>query len=218
MPAISRWNLSSAWRAAGDDLRLADWRRVFYTHVQAAPANGISQSALLVARQNNKGNALRFHRAELRNRQLPGRKDFKQHRLETFVYLVEFINQENTRPLAFKRAHQRTRPEEGTPLEVRLHALPIPVRTSRKLHIEPLQPLIESPDGLVLGYAAVALQPLNMRPGCGGNRDGQLRFARSCGPFEQQWFLQLGGEKDHLGHHRVDEVPRGREFGAEIVD
>jgi hypothetical protein len=30
--------------------------------------------------------------------------------------------------------------------------------------------------------------------------------------------LQLGGEKDHLGHYRVDEVAGGCEFGREIVD
>ena len=161
-------------------------------HVEAAPADGIAQPALLVAGQHNKGNALGFDRAELRDRQLPGGKDLKQHRLKTLVHLVQFVNQQNARPLAFKRAHQRTRPEEIAPFEARLHALPVRVLAPRELHIEPLQPLVELPDGLVLGHAAIALQPLDMRPGGLGDRYGQLRLARSRRPFEQQWFLHPG--------------------------
>jgi len=41
-------------------------------------------------------------------------------------------------------------PEEVAPFEARLHALPVGVLAPRELHIEPLQPFVELPDGLVL--------------------------------------------------------------------
>ena len=70
--------------AAGDDLRLARWRRMLHAHLQAAPADRIAQPAFLVDDQHDERNTLRLDRAEFRNRQLPGRKDFEQHRLQPF--------------------------------------------------------------------------------------------------------------------------------------
>jgi hypothetical protein len=43
--------------------------------------------------------------------------------------------------------------------------------TARELHIEPLQPFVELPDGLVLSHAPVALQPLDTRSSGFGDRD-----------------------------------------------
>ena len=62
--------------AAGDDLGFALRRRVLDPHIEAAPPYWVSQSAFLIAGEHDKGNALRRDRAELRNRELPGGKDF----------------------------------------------------------------------------------------------------------------------------------------------
>ena len=51
-----------------------------------------------------------------------------------------------------------------------------------------------------------------------GNRQRQLGFALTRGPFEQQRLLKLGGQKDNLGHHRVDEVPGCLQSVHQVVE
>ena len=41
--------------AAGDDLRLARWRRMLHAHIQAAPADRIAQPGFLVDIRTTKG-------------------------------------------------------------------------------------------------------------------------------------------------------------------
>ena len=46
--------------------------------------------------------------------------------------------------------HQRTRPKEIPPLEVRRHSLPVLVLASGDLHIEPLQAFVEAANCFLL--------------------------------------------------------------------
>ena len=133
-----------------------------------------------------------------------------KQRFKSLVNFIYFVNQQHAWPLAFERTHQGTRPKEVPPLEVRLHSLPVLVLALGELHVEPLQALVEAADRFVLGHAAVALQPFNVVfAAAAATEIASWVLPTSCGPFEQQRFLQLGGEKDHLGHHRIDEVPIG---------
>jgi hypothetical protein len=206
--------------AAGNDLRLALRRRMLDPHIQTAPPDRIAQPPLLIAGEHHKRNALGLNSPKLRNRELPGGKNLQQQSLKPFIYLVEFVNQQHARLLAFERAHQRTRPKEIAPLEVGLQLAPAPALSVplRELHVKPLKALVEAPDGLVLSDPAVALQPLDMRPGRLRNRDRELRFAAARRPFKQQRLLQLRGQKDNPGHHRVNEVPGRLEPLHQIIE
>src|ERR1017187_1629503 len=187
------------------------------TRIEAAPPYRVSQSSLLIAGEHNKRNALRRNRTKLRNRELPGGKYLKQHCFESVVYFVQLVNQQHARLVAFESAHQRTRPKEITPLEVRLHRLPVLVLALRELHVEPLQTLIEATNGLVLCHAAIALEPLDMGIGRGCYRDCELRLPGPRGSLKQERLFELRGQIDDLYHHRIDEVARCRQFAGEFV-
>ena len=62
--------------------------------------------------------------------------------------------------------------KKSRPLRFVLDALPVFVLALRELHVEPLQALVEAADRLVLGDAAVALEPLDVRARCRSDRDG----------------------------------------------
>jgi hypothetical protein len=94
-------------------------------HVKTAPSDRVSQPSFFVAGQHNEGDGLRGDGAKLGNGQLPFSEDLKQKSLKRLIYLVEFIDKKNARPVAFKRTHQRTGTEEIPPLEVRLYGLPV---------------------------------------------------------------------------------------------
>ena len=188
---------ASSRSAAGNDLRLTLRRRMLDPHIQTAPPDRIAQPPLLIAGEHHKRNALGLNRPKLRNRELPRRQNLQQQSLKSFIHLVEFVDQQHTRLLAFERPHQRTRPKEIASLEVGLQLAPAPALSVplRELHVKPLKALVEAPDGLVLSDPAVALQPLDMRPGRLRNRDRELRLAAPRRPFKQQRLLQLRGQK-----------------------
>src|SRR5580700_9495787 len=52
------------------------------------------------------------------------RSPFKRLRFESVVYLVQLVNEQHARSVAFERTHQRTGTKEISPFEVRLHGLP----------------------------------------------------------------------------------------------
>jgi hypothetical protein len=92
------------------------------------------------------------------------------------------------------------------------------VRTPCELHIEPLQPFVELPNGLVLGHAAVALQPLDMSPGSFRDRHGQLGLARPRRPFKQQRLLHPGRQVHDFDHHRINEVAGRCQYSCKIEE
>src|ERR1700678_1040944 len=151
------------WRAACDDLRFTLWRRVLDAYIEAAPSDRISETSLFVAGQNDKWNARGFDCSEFGDGELPGGEDLQQHCFETIVYFVEFVDQEHAWPFALESAHQWSGPKEITSLQVPLNRLPAFVLALVKLHVEPLQSLVELPDRLLLGDTSIALQPLHMR-------------------------------------------------------
>jgi hypothetical protein len=132
-----------------------------------------------------------------------------------FFRIDYFVNQQNAWPLAFERTHQRTRPKEVPPFEVRLHSLPVLVLASGELHVEPLQAFVEATDRFLLGHAAVALQPFHVGPGRSGNGDSKLGFSTARKTFEKQGLLEFCRKEDDLGHHWIDEIFSRCEFCGE---
>ena len=69
-------------------------------------------------------------------------------------------------------------------------------------------------------FKASDVQPIGYPTVVATENLGKKLEAATNGRLAVQMYpsMQLGGEKDHLGHHRVDEVARGRKFGSEVVD
>ena len=131
--AIEIFSIGTVPRPAGDDMgkevvyrSLAHWKfgaeaaslaidSQEFAYDQMARMLGVAQSALLITGEHDEGNAFRADGTKLGNRKRPCRKYFQEHCFEPFVNLVQFVNEQHARPVAFERPHQRTGPKEVPP-------------------------------------------------------------------------------------------------------
>jgi len=100
---------------------------VFNTKVKAAPAQGIADAPLFVRCQHDEGNASGSDGAELRNAQLPNAKQFEQQGLKRVVYLVQFVDQQDTRPFALQRAQKWTGTKKLLAVQFGPEGLPVDI-------------------------------------------------------------------------------------------
>jgi len=114
-------------------------------------------------------------------------------RIEFLIHLVEFVDQQHTWLFAFERPHQRTRTKEIASLEVGLQLAPVPALAVplRKLHVKPLEALVEPPDCLVLRNVAVALQPLMCVPAACATDTANCVLPLPAGPSNSSGFCIL---------------------------
>jgi hypothetical protein len=89
---------------------------VLDSKIETASPQGIADPPFLVGGQHNEGNAAGLDGSQLRHAELPDAEQFQQHSLESVVYLVEFINQQDARPLVFQGQQEWAGAKESSPL------------------------------------------------------------------------------------------------------
>src|SRR3954470_19905740 len=94
------------------NLRLAFRTWVFNTQVKTAPTKRVTNASLFVRGQHNKRNAPGFNRAQLRNTHPPNAQQFQQHGLESLVYLIQLIDQQDAGVIALQGTQERAGAEE----------------------------------------------------------------------------------------------------------
>src|SRR5579859_6128283 len=111
----------------GHNLGLALGGGMLDTKIEAAPAQGIADSALFIGSQNNEGNGLCFDRTQFGNAQPPHAQQLQQDGLELVVNLVKFINEQDTSAAALQCPQQWPGPKEPLAMKLCSQCLPIQV-------------------------------------------------------------------------------------------
>jgi hypothetical protein len=81
---------------------------MFNTEVAAAPAQGITDASLFIRGQHDKRNGAGLNRPQFGDAQPPFTQQFQQHCVERLVYLVQFVNQQDTGFIPLQGTQKRT--------------------------------------------------------------------------------------------------------------
>jgi hypothetical protein len=105
----------------------ADFSALLDANVETSSPDRISESPFLVAGQNDEWDTLCSDRAELRNGELPRRKNLKKHGFESVIDLIKLIDEQDAGSFALKCPHQRAWSKELSPRQIGLNRMPIRV-------------------------------------------------------------------------------------------
>jgi len=181
--------------------------------MHAAALEGVAHVAIVVGREQDKGDPDGRACAQLRNGNLKITEQFQQKGLELRIGLVHFIEQQHNRLRRTDRLQKRTRLDEAVGKEsVFLSGDGIDRFGKRcrgaddvvdpildHLCVEQLLGVFPFIEGFGLVQAFVALETDQLPPQTARHRLGQLRFADARRPFDQNGLLSRLRQKNNRG-------------------
>jgi len=105
------------WGPQLKNFGFALWGGVLDSNIETASAQGIADTPLFIGGQHNEGNAAGLDGSQLRHTELPDAEQFQQHSLESVVYLVKFVDEQDARPVVFEGQQKGPGTEESSALQ-----------------------------------------------------------------------------------------------------